>query len=306
MLRGSISFEARPNNRLQATEGAANFRNNVSFGAAPSAPEARSFYHTPAVMSKKLDHAKALYLEGIRDGHAREAVTRYTGNRYTQHSTGVRDGVEGFVEFFEPFIERNPTRDIQIVRAIEDGRYVFIHAYQSLNNGKAEWVTTDFFDTDSDDLIIEHWDVIAAYTSDTPSGHTSVDGPTEVEDLALTEANKALVRSMVEDLLMPSGDASKATNYIAEDIVRHAADLEDGLGAFQAMLRSPDRGVQYHEIVLLVGQGNFVATLCRASQGGREIAQVDLYRLAGGQIVERWDNAEEVPSAADSVNSGKF
>jgi len=58
-------------------------------------------------MSKRLDNAMNLYLEGIRDGKAREAVTKYTGARYTQHSTGVKDGIEGFVEFFEPFIARN-------------------------------------------------------------------------------------------------------------------------------------------------------------------------------------------------------
>ena len=95
-------------------------------------------------------------MEGIRDGNAREAVTKYTGDRYTQHSTGVRDGVEGFVEFFEPFIERNPKRDIQIIRALEDGQYVFLHAYQSLNDGESEWVTTDFFDTDENDKIIDN------------------------------------------------------------------------------------------------------------------------------------------------------
>ncbi len=93
-------------------------------------------------MSKKLENAKALYLEGIRDGKAREAVTKYTGERYTQHSTGVADGIEEFVAFFEPFIERNPKRDIQIVRAIEDGQYVFVHVFQDINNGQAKWVTT--------------------------------------------------------------------------------------------------------------------------------------------------------------------
>jgi predicted SnoaL-like aldol condensation-catalyzing enzyme len=74
-------------------------------------------------MSKRLDNAKGLYLEGIRDGRAREAISKYTGARYTQHSTGVKDGVEGFVEFFESFIARNPERDIQILRALEDGQY---------------------------------------------------------------------------------------------------------------------------------------------------------------------------------------
>ena len=46
---------------------------------------------------------------------AREAVHAYTGHRYTQHSTGVADGAEGFLAFFEPFVERNPKRDMALV-----------------------------------------------------------------------------------------------------------------------------------------------------------------------------------------------
>ena len=153
-------------------------------------------------MSEKLENAKKLYLEGIRDGKAREAVTKYTGERYTQHSTGVRDGIEGFVEFFVPFIERNPKRDIQIVRAIEDGQYVFLHVYQSLNDGESEWVTTDFFDTDENNKIIEHWNVISAYAPQTPSGHTSIDGVSEITDLEKTDANKQLVSDFIRDVLV--------------------------------------------------------------------------------------------------------
>ena len=59
-------------------------------------------------MGNKLQNAINLYMEGIQDGKSREAITKYTGARYTQHSTGVKDGVEGFVEFFESFIARNP------------------------------------------------------------------------------------------------------------------------------------------------------------------------------------------------------
>ncbi|MEM1055301.1 MAG: nuclear transport factor 2 family protein [Bacteroidota bacterium] len=257
-------------------------------------------------MSQKLHNATALYLDGIRDGNAREAVTRYTGDRYTQHSTGVRDGVEGFVEFFEPFIARNPVRDIQIVRGLEDGRYVFVHAYQSLNHGEAEWVTTDFFDTDENDKIIEHWDVIAPYTAKTPSGRTSVDGPTEITDLDKTEFNKALVRAMIEEMLMPDGDVSKASGYIVEDLIQHSAEIPDGREAFVTFHRESESPRRIHEIVLLVGQGNIVATLCRAMWGDQEMAQVDLFRLADGRIVEHWENAEPVPPREEWANSGKF
>ena len=80
-------------------------------------------------MSRKLENAKNLYLEGIRDGNI-NAVKRYSGDRYTQHSTGVRDGTDGFIEFFKGFLERTTDRDIRIIRAIEDGSFVFLHVYQ--------------------------------------------------------------------------------------------------------------------------------------------------------------------------------
>ena len=259
-------------------------------------------------MSQKLENAKRLYMEGIRDGHAREAVTKYTGDRYTQHSTGVRDGVEGFVEFFEPFIARNPDRDIRIVRGWEDGQYVFVHAYQNINNGEAQWVTTDFFDTDANDKIIEHWDVIAPYSASTPSGHTSVDGPTEVTDLNKTEANKALVRNLIRDGLMKGGNPANLPNYISEHYVQHNKDVEDGLDHFQQLASAPNRPLNYEEIVLLVGQGNFVATLCKANYNdgktNQDYAQVDIFRIENGKVVEHWDNVEPVPE--NDVNGGKF
>ncbi len=254
---------------------------------------------------RKLSNAVALYMEGIRDGNAREAVEKYTGDRYRQHSTGVADGVEGFVAFFEPFLERNPIRDIRIIRSIVDGQCVFVQAFQSLNNGEARWVTTDFFDTDENDKIIEHWDVIAPYVDDMPSGRTSIDGPTEITDEHLTDENKALVRAMVEDLLMPGGDVSKVDDYIAPEYFQHNPQVPDGLEAFRPLLNDPNRPLWYHDIVLLVGQGNFVATLCRATWEHTEYAQVDIFRVEDGRIVEHWDNVEPVPQGPQP-NSGKF
>ncbi len=258
-------------------------------------------------MNQKLYNATQLYMEGIRDGNARAAVTKYTGARYTQHSTGVRDGVEGFVEFFEPFIARNPKRDIQIVRGWVDGQYVFVHAYQSLNDGEWQWVTTDFFDTDENDKIIEHWDVIAAYSDNTPSGHTSVDGATEIVDLDKTEANKALVRSMVADVLMAGGDPTRIDEYVsAETYIQHNSDVPDGLEHFKALALAENKPLIYTEIVLVVGSGNFVATLCRAEWEGAPYAQVDIFRIEDGLIVEHWDNAEAIEPEETWVNSGKF
>jgi predicted SnoaL-like aldol condensation-catalyzing enzyme len=257
-------------------------------------------------MSVRLENAKSLYLVGIRDGKAREAISKYSGARYTQHSTGVRDGIEGFVEFFEPFIARNPKRDIRILRAIEDGQHLFLHVFQSLNDGEAEWVTTDFFDTDEEGKIVEHWDVISEYAPQTPSGHTSIDGPAEITDLDRTEENKQLVRDLIRDVLVGE-EPENIDNYISsEQYIQHNAEVPDGLEHFRPLALAEDKPLVYEEIVLLVGQGNFVATLCRASWEGQPFAQVDLFRIEDGKVVEHWDNAEPVPPEGEWVNSGKF
>ena len=43
------------------------------------------------------DRAIDLYMTGIRDGRPHEALDRNIGARYTQHSTGVADGKDGWV-----------------------------------------------------------------------------------------------------------------------------------------------------------------------------------------------------------------
>ena len=260
-------------------------------------------------MSAKSDAARRIYLEGIRDGNFRRAVEDTTGDRYVQHSTGVRDGREGFIEFFEGFIARNPKREIDLVRVLEDGSYVFVHAFQSLNDGEARWVTTDLFDTDDDDRLIEHWDVISAFVDDTRSGRTQIDGPTEVVDRDRTESNKATVRRFVEEVLIgdsgaPLTDFISATQYHQHD--PNVADGLEGFGAFLGDLASRNETMTYRTLHKIVGEGSFVVTLCEMQLGGTAMAVFDIWRLENGLIVEHWDNMEPLPDAQELVNSGKF
>ena len=242
----------------------------------------------------------------IRDGDARAALDRNIGSRYTQHSTGVKDGKEGFLEFFEPFLERNPVRDMQIVRALQDGRKVFVHCYQNLNNGEAEWVTTDFFDSDEDGKIVEHWDVIGAYTAKNPSGRSNVDGATEITDLAKTDENRTLVTDFIETCMI-GGAADRLEDFIStETYIQHNPEVGDGLEHFKALLAAPNRPLTYQECFMVVAEGNFVATLNRARWEDQDLCQCDLFRVQNGKIVEHWDNSEPVPPEAEWANSGKF
>jgi len=257
-------------------------------------------------MATAKENAISLYMEGIRDGQPHKAVNKLTGDRYTQHSTGVADGKQGFIAFFDPFIERNPVRDIKIIRALQEGQYVFLQAYQSLNNGEAEWLTTDFFDSDNTGLIVEHWDVIAPVKPANAAGRTQFDGPTNVVDLDKTSENKALVLDFIKTCLI-SREVDRMPEFINEKTyIQHNSDAEDGLAAFQALYADKDCPLSYQECFLSVAEGNFVATLNRAQWNKKDMCQVDLYRVADAKIVEHWDNSEPVPPREEWANSGKF
>lgn len=257
-------------------------------------------------MSVRLDHARGLYLDGIRDGRPREAVAAHTGARYIQHSAGVPDGPEGFVSFFEPFIARNPRREIEIVRAIEDGRYVFLHVYQSLNDGEAEWVTADLFDTDEEGRIVEHWDVISAFEGPGPSGHTQVDGTIEIGDLELTEYNKGRVRLFIAEVLQ-NGDLDYFDDYVAEDLIQHAVGLEDGRDAMRNRIEDAlDAGVRCEFVFKLIGQGDFVVSYSKSVMDDEAVAAFNIWRISDGRIAEHWSNAETIAPRSEWANSGKF
>ena len=260
-------------------------------------------------MGIRLDNAKALYLEAIGDADYVTAINKYVGDRYIQHSTPVRDGKDGFIEFFADFVKRNPERKIEIVRGFEDGQYVFLHALQTLNGGEYRYVTADIFDTDDEGKMIEHWDIIGEWVDESVSGHTQIDGVTEVTDLDKTEENKALVRNFVTDVLI-NGEFDKVADYISnETFIQHnpmVGDGLEGLGAFVAALAEQGKSMVYEKIHKLVGSGNFVAVLSKMQFAGADTAVLDLFRVESGRIVEHWDVMEEILPEDQWVNSGKF
>lgn len=247
-------------------------------------------------MGQAQENVANLYLDGIANGNAREAVYKYTGHRYTQHSTGVGDGAEGFLTFFEPFLDRNPKRDIKLVRLFQDGRWVFCNAYQSLNDGAAEWVTMDMFFTDADGLILEHWDTIAAHEGG------MVDGIADIDTSVDTDASKDLVLEFTKQVLQ-QGDRDAIDQFVAADLIQH----EPGIAQGRAGLAEWLAGAGWYEMLFhIMGQGDTVVTYGKRHANGADIAVFDVYRVSGGKIAEHWACAEQIGPRETWGNSGKF
>lgn len=254
-------------------------------------------------MTIRLDNARNLYLRAIRDGKIVEAQNESVGESYTQHSTGVPDGKEGFKKFFEDFHRRNPQRDIQIIRAIEDGEFVFLHVYQNLNDGQAQWITADIFSTDEAGRLVEHWDVIDAYTQPAEGELDAIFGDFTLNEDAPAEANKKAVRLFLTEV-MQNGDIDRMPAYVHEDLVQHASGIGQGAEAYATYLR--DHNVHYDFVFNVLAQGDYVVAYSQVEIDGVKNALFDIFRMEDGKIAERWDNKEPVPARSELTNWGKF
>ncbi|WP_417086549.1 nuclear transport factor 2 family protein [Lancefieldella rimae] len=253
-------------------------------------------------MSCSLENARNLYLRGIRDGYIQEVHEHYMGETYTQHSTGVPEGKAGFQAFFEDFFRRNPKREIEIIRSFEDGCYVFMHVYQNLNDGKAQWVTADIFKSDNQGRIIEHWDVIDAYQAHA-SKEDVIFGDFSIKDTGRTSENKKIVRRFLVDI-MQNKDYEKFDDYVAEELIQHNQAIDSGKLPYLTYLQ--DHDVTYDFVFKVIGQGNYVVAYSNVLISGVAYALFDIFRLKDNRIVEHWDNKEVIPPREELTNSGKF
>jgi len=91
------------------------------------------------------------------EGNPRKAAELYAGEHYIEHNPEVRDGVVGFIEYFERMNREYPDRSLTVLRSVAEGEFVALHTHQAWQDG-SQYVTMDFFRFDYQGKIVEHWD----------------------------------------------------------------------------------------------------------------------------------------------------
>jgi predicted SnoaL-like aldol condensation-catalyzing enzyme len=225
--------------------------------------------------------------------------------KYVQHNLGAADGLEGFGALMA-LLPRGSAK-VSTRRVFQDGEFVFAHTDYDFFGPK---IGFDIFRFE-DGKIVEHWDNLQEKpSSPNPSGHTMIDGPTAVLDPGKTAANKVLVRSFVDDILVNGRMQKLAGYYDGDNYVQHNPQIGDGLsGLGQALEAMAKQGItmKYDTIHMVLGESDFVLTVSDGNFGGKHVSFYDLFRVANGQIAEHWDTIEEIPARADWKNSnGKF
>ena len=137
-----------------------------------------------------------------------------------------------------------------------------------------------------------------------------IDGPAAVSDLEKTEANKALVRDFVDDILVNGRMARLSVYFDGDSYTQHNPQIADGLSGLGAALEAMAKHgvtIKYDSIHKVLGEGNFVLTVSEGSFAGKHVSFYDLFRVEAGKVAEHWDTVEAIPSRSDWKNSnGKF
>ncbi len=248
------------------------------------------------------------FLGAVMQGDV-EKMREMANADYIQHNPFVPTGLEPFIGLLPVLKEAGTTAEN--VRMFEDGNYVFMHNIwrNAAPFGADEMVAFDIIRVDENGKVAEHWDAMTVLVSETASGRTQTDGPTEVTDLDKTAANKALAVALIEDVLMGKNPA-KITDYISADsYAQHNPMIADGLSGIVAAveaLTAANNMFVYKEIHAVLGEGNFVLTVSEGQWNGTTNAFYDLFRMDGGKIVEHWDVIQPVPTAGLANTNGMF
>lgn len=242
-------------------------------------------------------------LKGIETGDP-ASVSVVNQEKYIQHNPQTHEGSEGLESLFKRLSKSSPR--VNIVRTFEDGDYVFAHTEYDFATRNIGFEVFRF----EDEQAVEHWDNIQLRQGPSPSGHSMVDGPTEVTDKSRTEMNRKFVRSFVENTLIKK-QYDLLEQYInPQNFTQHNSQIADGVTElYSALSEKSDQGfmIQYHKIHRLLAEGNFVLAVSEGFYRGEHCAFYDLFRVARSKLVEHWDTIEAIPPQSEWKNdNGKF
>lgn len=252
--------------------------------------------------ASKKDRIRAL-LKSIETGDP-APVAVVNEAKYIQHNPQTHEGSEGLAVLFKRLSETHPR--VNIVRAFEDGDYVFAHTEYDFSRRNIGFEVFRF----EDGRAVEHWDNIQPRQGPNLSGRSMVDGPTEAGDHASTEANRALVRSFVETVLIDH-EFDRLTDFLNEDgYAEHNPNLSDDVAGLRFALEARNdkvKRIDYRRIHRILAEGTFVLCVSEGNKDGIHCAFYDLFRITDGKVVEHWDTTEKIAPRSEWKNdNGKF
>ncbi|SMP20484.1 nuclear transport factor 2 family protein [Shimia sagamensis] len=234
----------------------------------------------------------ALVKKCLREAQPRTTLEAYISENFVDHNIG--GGKEELFAYLERVLSDRNFREVRVVRALQEDNFVFLHLHFGTADGSGQKVSTDFFKLDENGHVTDHWGVQQVDSIRNPSGRSKIGGPALPKEHDKVETNKALIEEFMDQCVI-GRDTRSMPDYVNIDfVIEHSPNYEDGWESFQTFFEQDSCPLVYHERVLTVAEGDFVAVLSRGSSEGAPLNMVDIFRMKNDQIVEHWDNSEPV------------
>lgn len=216
---------------------------------------------------------------------------------FVEHSPLVANGLEGLRDL----VTAAPNMRHDVARVLVDeakGLVAFHGCYPGLDPDDL-YLGFDIYRV-ADGKIVEHWDGLVTEAPPNASGHTQLDGATEVDPSADSEANRELVIALWKSFLREQ-DYRDMSTYARADgsFTQHSPDIPDGVTPmveFLEQLKEDGAPLTYDTLHTTVADGNFVLTHSEGSIDGERHSFCELWRVEDDHVVELWDAIGPVPS----------
>jgi predicted SnoaL-like aldol condensation-catalyzing enzyme len=212
------------------------------------------------------------------------AVDRYWSPTYVEHATVLgagRDALREVPDRLPPGFRHERPRMFA-----QDG-LVVAHGLDR-GFGPQPTVGCDLWRV-TDGKIVEHWDAHQPWVEQTVSGHSMVDGPTEVTEPDRTRATRELVEEFVE-LIMIGRDRSQMARFFEGDrFIQYNPRIADGVGGLGSAIQSGVWAATVTRVHRIVADGEFVFTQGEGVLHEQPTAFYDIFRVEQGRLAEHWD-----------------
>ena len=221
-----------------------------------------------------------------------DTVDELYADNYVQHNPQMRDGKEGVIELFSSLNLEEVVYEQLIMLA--EGPYVVTMSKLQYAPGEPEFVVADI-NLIREGKSREHWDILMPVEGPNDAGRSMFDISFENADGVSrdeTNSNKQVVADFINIVLNRKG-VDRVGGYVARGYVSNSVDGGDGRQSIVEAVAA-NASLEY-DIKRIIGEADMILAHSQVTIDSVQFAQVDIWRLHDGKLVEHWGVRQPVP-----------